>query len=185
LKGGPALRFADRAEVEIVIASGVLRVSVRPHPKPFSLLMTAAVIIFFVAMSILSWRQSALVERILEIAAVVGGAFGLLQQVSGSEEEIEIGERGIRISREIFGWNKISEFPTEQCSDLDLQTDKEDSRQLQFRLGKWRTIEFGNYMSKDQAEKVLDTLADSFSELARKLLPSLDITKHWTTLNLN
>jgi hypothetical protein len=40
-------------------------------------------------------------------------------------------------------------------------------------------------MSKDQAEKVLDTLADSFPDLARKLLPSLDITKYWTTLNLN
>lgn len=100
------------------------------------------------------------------------------------EEAIEIGERGIRIDREIFGWHRISEFPIEQCSDLDLQTNKEDSRRLQFRLGKWRTIEFGNYMSKEQAERVRDTLADSLPETARKLLRSLDITKHWTTLDL-
>jgi hypothetical protein len=40
-------------------------------------------------------------------------------------------------------------------------------------------------MSKEQAEKVLEKLADSLPEVARKLLPSLDITKHWTTLKLN
>jgi hypothetical protein len=174
--------FADRAEVEIVVASGVLRISVRPHPRPVSLVITAAFIIFFAAVSTLSWRQSALLERIVEV--VVGGVSGWFQQFSGSEEEIEIGGRGIRISREIFGWNKISEFPIEQCSDLDLQTDAEDSRQLQFRFRKWRTIDFGNYMSKEQAEKVLDELANSLPEVARKLLPSLDITKHWTALNL-
>jgi hypothetical protein len=177
--------FADRAEVEIVVASGVLRISVHPRPRPVSLVMTAAAIVFFGAISVLSWRQSTLLERILESVVVLGGVFGWFQQFSGSEEEIEIGERGIRISREIFGWNKTSEFPIEQCSDLDLQTDNGDSRQLQFRLGKWRTIECGSYMSKDQAEKVLDTLADSLPEVARKLLSSLDITKHWTTLNLN
>jgi hypothetical protein len=177
--------FADRAEVHIVVASGAVRVSVRPHHRPISLLMTAAIIIFFAVISILSWRQSALLERILEVVVVASGVFGWFQQLSGLEEEIEIGGRGIRISRQIFGWNKISEFPIEQCSDLDLQTDKEDCRQLQFRLGKWRTIEFGNYMSKEQAEKVLDTLADSFPEVARKLLPSLDVTKHWTTIKLN
>jgi len=177
--------FTDRAEVEIVVASGALRISVRPQPRPVSLVITAAIIILFASICILSWRQSALLERVLEIVVVLGAVFGWFQQLSGAEEEIEIGERGIRISREIFGWNKISEFPIEQCSDLDLQRDTEDSRQLQFRLEKWRTIEFGNYMSKEQAEKVLEKLADSLPEVARKLLPSLDITKHWTTLKLN
>lgn len=104
--------------------------------------------------------------------------------LSGSEEEIEIGEHGIRIRRESFGWNRVSEYPLERCSDLDLQTNKEDSRQLQFRLGKWRTIEFGRYMSKERAERVLETLADSLPEIGRKLLPSMDITNQWTTLNL-
>ncbi|HJU10809.1 MAG TPA: hypothetical protein VJ728_08025, partial [Candidatus Binataceae bacterium] len=85
--------------------------------------------------------------------------------------------------RDTFGWHKASEFPIEQCSDLDLQTGKEDSRRLQFRFRKWRTIEFGNYISKEQAEKVLDTLADSLPDLARRLLPSLDITQQWTPLN--
>ena len=175
--------FADRAEVEIVVASGVLRVFVRPQPRLVSLVMTAAIIIVFAAIAILSWPQSSLLERILLIVVVVSGLFEWFEQLSGSEEEIQIGERGIQISREIFGWSRTSEFPIEQCSDLDLQMGT-DSRQLQFRFGKWRTIEFGNYMSKEQAEKVLDTLADSMPELARKLLPSLDITQHWTTLNL-
>lgn len=123
-------------------------------------------------------------ERFGEVLVVFGAVFAWFQQLSGSEEEIEFGEQGIRIRREVFGWNRISEYPMEQCRDLDLQTTNDDSRRLKFRFGRWRTIEFGNYMSEEQAEKVLDTLAESLPELARKLMPSLDIT-HWTTLHLS
>ena len=177
--------FADRAEVEIGTTSGVLRVVVRPQPTVASLLLAAAAIVAFIVVSIKSWQRTAFVERIGEVLITVGAVFAWFQVLSGSEEEIEIGEHGIRIRRDSFGLNRVSEYPLEQCSDLDLQTNKEDSRQLQFRLGKWRTIEFGNYMSKEQAERVLETLADSLPEIARKLLPSLDITKHWDTLHLN
>ena len=176
--------FAEVANVEIGVASGALRVSVRPRPTLVSLAASAAITVAFAAISALTWEKTTLLEHVIEAVGVLGAVVAWFQQLAGSEEEIEIGERGIRISREIFGWHRISEFPIEQCSDLDLQTNKEDSRQLQFRVGKWKTIEFGNYMSKEQAQKVLDTLADSFPEIARKLLPSLDITKHWMTLNL-
>lgn len=176
--------FATKAQVEIGTTSGVLRVVVRPQPNLASLLVAAAAIVAFIVVSIKSWQRTAFVERGGEVLITVGGVFGWFRLLSGSEEEIEIGEHGIRIRRESFGWNRVSEYPLERCSDLDLQTNKEDSRQLQFRLGKWRTIEFGRYMSKEQAERVLETLADSLPEIGRKLLPSLDITKHWTTLNL-
>jgi hypothetical protein len=177
--------FADRAGVEIRLTSGALRVSVRPQPTLASLLLTAALIVAFVAASVSAWRRAALVERIGEILITFGAVFAWFQQLSGSEEEIEIGEQGIRIRREVFGWSRISEYSLEQCSDLDLQTTKDDSHRLQFRLGKWRTIEFGNYMSEKQAENVLNALADSLPEIARKLLPSLDITKHWNNLHLS
>ena len=177
--------LASGAEVETAVTSGVLRVSVRPKPTLASLLLGAALIVAFAAMSISSWRQSALVVRISETLVVLGAVIAWFQQLSGSLEEIEISEEGIRIRKETLGWHRVSEFSIANCSDLDLQTDKEDSRRLQFRVGKWRTIEFGNYMSDEQAEKVLETLADSLPEIAHKLLPSLDITKHWTTLNLN
>ena len=177
--------LADSAEVEVGTRSGVLRVLVRPRPTLAFLLVTAGVIVGFVAMSVSAWRRTAFAERIGEILAIAGAVFAWFQQLSGSEEEIEIGEHGIRIRREIFGWNRISEYPLEQCSDLDLQTTKDDSRRLQFRFGKWRTVEFGNYISEEQAEKVLDALAESLPKIARKLLPSIDITKHWTTLDLS
>ena len=175
--------FTDQAEVEILILSGVLRVNVRPRPKLSFLLTSAAIIFAFAAMSASDWQQAPMLERVAEAVAVLGAVFGWFQQLSGSEEQIEIGERGIRISREVLGWHSTSEFPIEQCSDLDLQTG-EDSRRLQFRVGTWKTVEFGNYISREQAEQVLDTLADSLPELGRKLLPSLDITQHWTTLDL-
>jgi len=177
--------FADRAEIEIGTSSGILRVLVCPQPTLASLLLTAAVIVAFVVASALTWRHAAFVERVGEILITFGAVYAWFQQLSGSEEEIEIGDRAIRIRREVLGWNRISEYPLEQCSDLELQTTQDDSRRLQFRFGKWRTIEFGNYISEEQAEKVLAALADSLPEIARKLLPSLDITKHWATLHLN
>jgi len=170
--------FADQAEVEILVTPGLLRVSVRPQPKFSSLLISAVIIFAFALTAAFDWRQTQIPERVAEAVAVLGAVFALFQRLSGSEELIEISEQEIRISRETFGWHKTSEFPIEQCSDLDLQTGKEDSRRLQFRFGKWRTIEFGNYMSKEQAERVLDTLADSLPELARKLC------LHWTSLSM-
>jgi hypothetical protein len=177
--------LADNAEVESLTTSGVLRAKVRSQPVLGGLLITAVVIVGFVAISASGWRHAGLLARIAEIIGAFGAVFAWFQQLSGSAEEIEIGERGIRIDREVFGWNKTSEYPLHQCSDLDLQTNKEDSRRLQFRFGRWRTIEFGDHISEEQATKILDALADSMPEIARKLLPSLDVTKHWTTLNLN
>jgi hypothetical protein len=176
--------LAAGAKVKVVVTSGVLRVTVRPQPTLASLTVSAALIVAFTATLLVSWKQSTLLVRAGEILGVLGAVFGWFQQLSGAEEQIEIGERGIRISREIFGWHRVSEFPIEPSRDLDFQTNKEDSRRLQFRFGKWRTIEFGNHMSDEQAQRVIDTLADALPEVARKLLPSLDITKHWTTLHL-
>jgi hypothetical protein len=176
---------SSKAEVEIVVASGALRVSICPRPTLGLLLTTAGLIVAFVAISAHSWWQSPTLVRIGEAIAVLGAVVAWFAQLSGSEEQIEIGQQGIRISRDILGWNSVSEFPIEQCSDLDVQSDSERSGRLQFRFGKWRTIEFGNHISNEQAEKVLDALADSLPEIARQLLPSLDITKHWTTLDLN
>lgn len=44
--------------------------------------------------------------------------------------------------------------------------------QLQVRFGRVRTIKFGDYMAREQAEKVLDMLVDSLPEVAQKLLTS-------------
>src|SRR5436190_23011965 len=122
--------FADKAEVEIGVTSGVLRVSVRPQPTPVSLMVTAAVIVAFVALCISTWQEAAFLERMGEIFVTIGAVFAWFQQLSGAEEEIEIGDWGIRIRKEAFGWSRVAEYSIEQCSDLDLQTNKGDSRQL-------------------------------------------------------
>ena len=86
--------FPDGAEIEIVVTSGVLRVSLRPRPTLASLLVTAGLIVAFVAISLLSWPQSAIPVRVGEVLVVFGAVFTWFQQLSGSEEEIEIGEGG-------------------------------------------------------------------------------------------
>jgi hypothetical protein len=177
--------LAKGAEVEVGVASGILRVSVRHKPRLTSLLLTAVLIAAFAAIVLSSRKQSVPVVCVGEVLIILGAVVAWFQQLSGSEEEIEIGERGIRIKKEALGWHRVAEFPIAKCSDLHLQIDRENSRRLHFRFGKWRTIEFGNYMSNEQAEKVLNTLADSLPEVAQKLLPSLDVTKHWTILNPN
>jgi hypothetical protein len=56
-------------------------------------------------------------------------------------------------------------------------------RGLQCKLG-WRTIEFGDYLSEEQANEVLGALADVLPDLVPTLFPSLDITRHFTKLSL-
>ena len=46
-------------------------------------------------MSGAAWQQTPLPERVAEAVAVLGAVVACLQQLSGSEEQIEIGEQGI------------------------------------------------------------------------------------------
>ncbi len=170
------------AKVEIAVVSGTLRVAVRPSPHWLSILFQAAIIALFGVLSLRSWQTESLLVRIATVAVVIGGIAGWFAQLFGFSEEIEFDQKGLRIRTETFGWERTREYPIEHCSDLQVQDLTSDPHGLQCRLG-WRTIEFGDYLSEQQAIEVLSALQDALPDVAPKLLPSVDITKLGLGLN--
>ena len=138
----------------------------------------------FAVLSLRSWEKMPLLGRILVVGGVIAAIAGWFQQLFGFSEVIELDSKHLRIRTEIFGWERTREYPIEQCSDLELQDLTGNPHGLQCRIG-WRTIEFGDYLSEEQATEVLSALQDSMPEIALKLLPSVDISRHFTNLGLS
>ena len=139
----------------------------------------------FAVLSLRSWVKTPLLERIFIVIAVIGAIAGWFEQLFGFSEDIEVDAKNLRIRKETFGWERTKEYPIEKCTDLTLQDESGYPHGLQCRLGRLRTIEFGDYLSQQQALEVLTALEDGLPEVAQKLLPSIDITKHFTKLNLS
>ena len=166
----------QHATVEILVVSGSLRIVVRPSPGWLSMLFQAAIIALFGLLSLRSWQSEPLLVRIPTVAVVIGGIGGWFAQLFGFSEEIEFDQKSLRVRTESFGWERTREYPIEQCSDLQVQDLTGDPHGLQCRIG-WRTIEFGDYLSEQQAIEVLSALQDALPEVVPKLLHSVDITK--------
>jgi hypothetical protein len=166
----------QHATVEILVVSGSLRIVVRPSPGWLSMLFQAAIIALFGLLSLRSWQSEPLLVRIPTVAVVIGGIGGWFAQLFGFSEEIEFDQKSLRVRTETFGWERTREYPIEQCSDLQVQDLTGDAHGLQCRIG-WRTIEFGDYLSEQQAIEVLSALQDALPEVVPKLLHSVDITK--------
>jgi uncharacterized membrane protein len=172
-----------KAEVEMVFASGAFRVSVRPAPHWLLLLAETAFLTLSAFMTFRSWHGTPWVGWTVIGILALSTAVVWLKVFFGSQEEIEFDAQHLRIRRETLGWNRTSEYPIERCSDLEILTNSEGPESLQCRFG-WRTLQFGSYLSEEQAEKVIAALQDALPHVAQKLLPSLDITQHWTTLGV-
>ena len=150
----------------------------------FSLGLRVAVITGFIAFSAVAWKNSSLLEHLLESAAVMGALVELSRHFSGAAETIEFGPEKLRITKEVLGWDRTAEYPLGDCTDLKAQDETGAAHGLRCRVGKWKTVEFADDLSAAQSERILASIAEFMPEVARSLLPSLDITKHWVTLNL-
>lgn len=173
----------QRASVETNVLSGALHVTVRPSPRPWLLLFEAMLIAAFAASSFRARAGISRLENILSGVVVVGAAVGWFEQLFGFSQVIEFDTKHLRIRTETLGWERTKEYPIEQCTDLQLQNRSGDPHGLQCRIG-WRTIEFGNYLSEEQATEVIAALQDVLPEITPKLLPSVDISRHFTKLGL-
>jgi hypothetical protein len=174
--------FKPHATVDILVVSGSLRIVVQPSPVWPSMLFQAAIIALFGFLSLRSWQTEPLLVRIATVAVVIGGIGGWLAQLFGFSEEVEFDQKSLRVRTETFGWERTREYPIEQCSDLQVQDLTGDPHGLQCRIG-WRTIEFGDHLSEQQAIQVLSALQDALPEVVPKLLQSVDVTKLGLGLN--
>lgn len=165
----------------MVAASGVLRVTVSPRPHWLWMLFEAVFLIVFGGYALRYWAAMAVMLKVL-FAWVIGGAVvAWFYQLSGSEV-VEFDAKGIRIRKDILGWERVREYRIEDCTALEPHVKGEgDEYGLQCKVG-WRTVRFAEYVSEDQADEVISALQRELPEVAVKLEAS---PRHFTTLGLN
>jgi hypothetical protein len=170
--------FKPSAEVEILAGPDALHVTVKSDPQAFSLLAQAGLIAIYVALVLSTWATDHLIRRVVEASTAVVLIIVWLERLSPSPEVIEFKPDSLTIRKERFGWNRESVYSIDQCTDLGVRDPAGKPHGLQCRVGSrgWRTIEFGDALSAEQATQVLVALQDSLPRVAQKLLPSIDIT---------
>src|SRR4030088_3202128 len=96
--------FKPRATMELVVASGTLRVIVRPSPHWLSLLLQAALVAAFAFLSFRAGARMSRIERFLSAVVIIGAIAGWFEQLFGFSEVIEFDSRQLRVRKETFGW---------------------------------------------------------------------------------
>jgi hypothetical protein len=159
--------FRQEPDVEIMAASGTVRVTIHPKPHWFFLICQAAVMIAFARILFRNWGAMPLVHRILLSWAVGGALIGWFYQLSGSEV-IEFDSQKLVIRKDVLGWQRTSEYLIDSCTGLDSLEDSEDHYTLQCKA-RWRTIRFAQYISPEKAMEILAALHDALPETARRM----------------
>lgn len=169
------------AKIDIVVASGVLRVNVSPRQHWLWMSCEAALLIVFDKYVLSVWTVMSSVLKALFVFIAGGAVVAWFYQLSGSEV-IEFDAKGIRIRKDILGWERTREYRIEDCSRLEPHVKGEgDQYGLQCKVG-WRTVRFGEYISENQASEVLAALQRELPDVAGQLEAG---PTHFTTLGLN
>lgn len=178
--------FKRQRAVDIVAASGMLRVTVTPRQTWVPMLLQVVVIGVFGAVTVRDWAAMTLWVRAVLLWAVVSAIVGWFYQLSGSEI-IEFSDQKLATSKETLGWNRTREYPVANCRELEWrdQSGEGDSAGLQCKVG-WRTIKFANHISEDEGQEILIALQTNLPDVAQQMCAMPDSSKkHFTTLNLS
>jgi hypothetical protein len=155
-------------KVDIVAASGVLRVTVSPRQHWLWILSEAVLIVLFSRYAFRYWAAMPLILRVFSVWGIGAAVVAWFYQLSGSEV-IEFDANGIRIRKDILGWERMREYRIEDCRSLEPHVKGEgDEYGLQCKVG-WRTVRFAEYVSEGEANTVLAALQRELPEVAGKL----------------
>ncbi len=179
---GLGMKLGDSgAKIDIVAASGVLRVSVSPRQHWLWMSCEAALLIVFGNYALSAWTGMSSVLKALFVFVTGGAVVAWFYQLSGSEV-IEFDATGVRIRKDILGWERLREYRIGDCRQLEPHVKGEgDQYGLQCKVG-WRTVRFAEYISEDQASQVLASLQRELPDVAGKLEVG---PTYFTTLGLN
>jgi hypothetical protein len=175
--------FNNKASLELLGASGRLRVTVTPPKNWLLMSIEATVVVLFARQMVRMWAHSSSLVRVFFTVACFSAVIGWLYQLSGSEE-IEFSSDAITIRRGVLGWERTRQYPVGNCSEIEWIQDSEGRPYLRCKVG-WRHVAFGHYLSEDQSSEVLKALQDTLPEVARSLGVSISPNKHFTTLGLS
>lgn len=169
------------AKIDLVVASGVLRLNISPKPHWLWILSEAVLIVLLGRYAFRYWEATPLMVRVLSVWGIGAAVVAWFYQLSGAEV-VEFDTTGIRIRKDILGWERVREYRIEDCRSLEPHAKGEgDEYGLQCKVG-WRTVRFAEYISEDQANEVLSALQKELPDVAGKLEAG---PAHFTTLGLN
>lgn len=157
-----------RAEVEMVNASGTLRVSIE-HKYPMLLFLIE--VVFLAGAIFWGWDQQ---WWGLPNGSAVGGALLVINLIAlgyhlTGSEVVEFNDRQIVRSRTNLGWQRTSEYELEKCSRLTWRNYFGKPGFFRCHYG-WRTFSFGKYLSQEQADHLLARLQSTLPNVANRLL---------------
>ena len=178
--------FKRERAIDIVAASGTLRVCVTPKPAVLAMVIEAVVVVLAAGMFLRSWASMTTWGHVLVVWGFASAIGAWFYQLSGSET-IEVDSRKLSLTKQIFGWNRTREYEVSECHELEWRKPKSegDACALRCKIG-WRTIRFGKYVSENEAIEILTALQANLPEVADQLLSTRDSAKeHFTTLKLN
>ena len=179
--------FKRESEIEILGASGMLRVTIKPKSGPSLFVLQAACLAAFIYFGWNGWRSFHGEGPLWFTLLLVGIASSLWFQLSGSEEIEFDGQRQVlAIRRRVLGWPRTREFSLNAVSALEPRYAEEDTNPdgLRCKVG-FGTITFGKGVNAEQADRILAELQRSLPDAAHQLLAGSDpFGKHFTTLKL-
>jgi len=169
------MTFGLSAEMDIVAASGTIRVTLRSNPRARLIHVAVAVIAVIVGVILLGLGAQS--GRFASFP-VFGFVLVTLWSSLAASETIEIDDQKLVIRREKLGWTRTSEYEIDKCTDF-----RANERQnwillptaLWCKVGE-RTINFGQDMSYDQVAQVILELKRNLPHAADQLLMRTDIT---------
>jgi hypothetical protein len=173
-----------RCKVEIVSASGVLRLTITPQVNIVVILELAA-LISIVAMGWKQWPSFYHQQPFFCILFGLGILSGFWYQLTGSEE-IEFNQDRMVIRKNHPMRTKSWESPLQECTLLEIRQPGEgESDRLSCNI-RGDTVTFGADLSFDQATDILVELQRALPDAAHQLLARCDdpFGKHFTNLNL-
>jgi integral membrane protein DUF2244 len=171
------MTFGLSAEMDIVAASGTMRVTLRSNPRARLIHVAVAVIVAVIVGVFMLLGLEAQSARFASFP-VFGFVLVTLWSSLPASETIEIDDQKLVIRREKLGWTRTSEYEIDKCTDFRAN---ERQNWILLPTALWckageRTINFGQDMSSDQVAQVILELKRNLPHAADQLLMRTDIT---------
>jgi len=178
------IRIERDPELDIVAASGVLRVTVHRRFPWFTLLFEIAVILILATFAYRGWAKMSILFHVIWVWGLISAAIAFVYQLSG-QEVIEFDTQKLTVSKEIHGWERKREFRIEDCTELQWMGGSKNLPQgLQCKIGR-KTLRFGEFLSEQQAIEILTALQRALPNVAQKVCSYPDSMNHFITLGLS
>jgi len=168
---------------DVVVGSGMLRVTIHPRRDWLVGLGALAWDAFFIAILYQVWSRLPFSFRVIWIAVLVAALLSEVHEFL-AEEILEFDSRKLTICKGVHGWERRREYPIEQCSDLEWRTGRRGRPYLAFSVGR-RSVKFGKGLSEEAANEILTALQRALPDVAQKMCSHPGGREHFVTFGLN